>query len=364
MPGNECTRLDQVSAMLPVRGALVSALALLLAIAAGCNRPQPEYRQTLFVFGTLVEITILDDRTENAAAAVTAVDSRFQRMHREWHAWKPGGELAELNRHLPTGGAVEVSDFLLPLLEQSRQLYQQSDGLFNPAIGALIGLWGFHSDELPSGPPPAVEDIRLLLEQRPGMDALRIEGHRVSSDNPAVQLDLGGFAKGYALNDAIRTLRQEGVKNAIVNAGGDLCVAGSRGDRPWRIGIRHPQGRGVIASVQVVDGECVLTSGNYERYREHDGRRYAHILDPRSGWPVEHVASATVIHSDGGLADAAATALTVAGSAQWRRIAAQMGLNYVMLVDEKGAAHMTKAMAKRIEFESEEPGSVFIEAVP
>jgi thiamine biosynthesis lipoprotein len=192
------------------------------------------------------------------------------------------------------------------------------------------------------------------------MQALVIEGNRVSTDNPLVQLDLGGFAKGYALNRAIARLHEHGVDNAIVNAGGDLCVSGSHGDRPWQIGIRHPQGEGVIAALAVTDGECVLTSGNYERYREYEDVRYAHILDPRTGWPVRHVASATVIHTDGAVADAAATALTVAGPDDWQRIARRMGLVYVMLVDEAGTVYLSPGMAERIQFADGQGDTVVI----
>jgi thiamine biosynthesis lipoprotein len=177
----------------------------------------------------------------------------------------------------------------------------------------------------------------------------------VNSDNRQVQLDLGAYAKGYALNLALDQLRTEGLENVIVNAGGDLCVAGRHGDRPWHIGVRHPQGQGVIASVDLQDGECVMTSGNYERFREFEGIRYSHIIDPRSGYPVKHVASATVISPKGGLADAAATALSVAGPEQWQRIASRMGVDQVMLVDAAGRVYLTPAMQKRIRFESETP---------
>jgi thiamine biosynthesis lipoprotein len=338
---------------------VLPALSLAGMLLSGCSRPPPDFHQSLFIFGTLVDITLHGTAGEQATAAVDAVDADFQRMHREWHAWMPGGELVALNRHIAAGESTTVSDFLLPLLLQARTLSIQSDGLFNPAIGRLIALWGFHSDEPPPGPPPPVDAIETLLAGKPDMQALLIEGHRVSSDNPLVQLDLGGFAKGYALNHAIARLRSLGVENAIVNAGGDLCVSGRHGDRPWQVGIRHPQGEGVIAALAVANGECVLTSGNYERYREHEHVRYAHILDPRSGWPVRHVASATVIHTDGGVADAAATALTVAGPDDWQRIARGMGLRYVMLVDETGTVYMSPAMAERIRFaEGEEHKTV------
>jgi thiamine biosynthesis lipoprotein len=326
------------------------ALPLASLLLSGCTAPPADFHQSLFIFGTLVDITVHDSPEEQAEAAVAAVDDDFQRMHHEWHAWKPGGELVALNRRLAGGETTTVSDFLLPLLRQARTLSIQSDGLFNPAIGRLIGLWGFHSDEPPPGPPPPVAEIERLLAGKPDMQALVIEGSQVSSSNPLVQLDLGGFAKGYALNQAISRLRSLGVGNAIVNAGGDLCVSGRHGERPWQVGIRHPQGEGVIAALAVADGECVLTSGNYERYREYENVRYAHILDPRTGWPVRHVASATVIHADGGVADAAATALTVAGPDDWRRIARGMGLRYVMLVDEMGTVYMSPAMAERVRF--------------
>jgi len=326
----------------------------------GCSRPLPEFHQTLFVFGTLVEITIVNEEPERATSAAKRVDEKFQLMHKDWHAWKPGGELAILNEHIAAGQSLLISETLLPLLTQSKQLYQQSDGLFNPAIGALIDLWGFHSDELPEGPPPEQDEIQVLLDKRPGMDDLQFEGNQVSSTNPFVQLDLGGYAKGYALDDAITILRSRGVANAIVNAGGDLCVSGRHGERPWRIGIRHPQGKGVLASLDAQDGECVLTSGNYERYREHDGKRYPHILDPRTGKPVRHIASATVIHGDGGTADAAATALTVAGPDHWFRIAKQMGLKYVMVVDEAGTVYMNPQMAERIVFEGAPPADIVL----
>jgi len=330
--------------------AAVCALPFACMQLSGCSDPPADFHQSLFIFGTLVDITVHGAPDEQAATAVEAVDEDFQRMHREWHAWKPGGELVELNRQLAAGETTTVSDFLLPLLLQARTLSIQSDALFNPAIGGLIALWGFHSDEPPPGPPPPVTSIEALLAKKPDMQALRIEGNRVSSDNPVVQLDLGGFAKGYALNRAIARLRSYGIENAIVNAGGDLCVSGRHGDRPWQIGIRHPQGEGVIAALAVADGECVLTSGNYERYREYEDVRYAHILDPRTGWPIRHVASATVIHTDGGVADAAATALTVAGPDDWQRIARRMGLVYVMLVDEKGTVYLSPAMAERVQF--------------
>lgn len=334
-----------------IRLGLVLSLALFLL--AACGRGPSDHQQTLLVFGTLLDIKAYTDRPEHFNKAVRGLERTFQEMHDEWHAWKGEGELIRLNRAFSEGRGMQVSERLAGLLARARDYSAASDGMFNPAIGRLIGLWGFHSDEPPGGPPPKPAEIESLLAAAPAMADIRIDGYRLASDNPAVEIDLGAFAKGYALNLAIDELKTQGIGNAIVNAGGDLCVSGRHGERPWMIGIRHPLGEGVIASVGVADGECVLTSGNYERYREYEGIRYAHIIDPRTGYPVEHVASATVISRDGGLADAAATALSVAGPEGWRRIAAQMGLNEVMLVDEKGVVYITPAMQRRITLEQE-----------
>lgn len=337
----------------------LSVLLLMLSLLGACQRPVAEYRETQYLFGTLVEFTIRGVDPAQAEIAVAAVGADFQRMHTDWHAWKPG-ELSQLNQQLPDGEFHPVSPFLLPLIEQSNVLARQSDNLFNPAIGQLVKLWGFHSDTLPNGPPPPRDVIRALVEKQPRMADILIDDNQARSRNPAVSLDFGGFAKGVALDIAMQRLRSMGIQNAIINAGGDLNAIGSHGARPWKVGVRHPQGEGVLAAVELADGEAIYTSGNYERYREHAGVSYSHIIDPRTGMPVSHVASVTVIDNVGARADAAATALSVAGPDDWYRIARQMRLRYVMLVDEQGRVYMNPAMAERIRFENPLPQPVMI----
>ena len=325
---------------------------LMIFLLSGCDREVGERQQTLYIFGTLLDITAYDADPMVFQRAVSRLDQTLQQMHRDWHAWKGEGELIRLNQALAQGEMFTLSSQMAELLRQGQTYFRQSEGLFNPAIGRLIALWGFHDDELPTGKPPDRQRVDELVAAAPGMDDLTIQGDRISSSNRQVQLDLGAYAKGYALNLALDQLRDDGLRNVIVNAGGDLCVAGRHGNRPWRIGVRHPQGSGVIASLELEDGECVMTSGNYERYREFEGIRYGHIIDPRSGYPVAHVASATVISCRGGLADAAATALSVAGPRQWQRIATKLAVDQVMLVDETGRVFLTPAMQARVRFES------------
>ena len=348
---------------------VIAVLAGLLVSAAACSEPPTEYKATVYIFGTLVDFTISGAREEDAREAVGAVEREFQRMHTDWHAWKPG-ELTRLNQAIHDGRAMRVSPFLLPLLVQARSLSAASDNLFNPAIGALIAAWGFHNDELPSGVLPDLEEISRLAALHPTMADVEISGDMVSSRNRAVQFDFGAFAKGAALDRAMEILRAHGIENAIINAGGDLNTLGKAGrgsggaakadGRPWHIGIRAPAGRGVIAAVDLAENENLYTSGNYERYRESEGIRYSHIIDPRDGMPVRHIVSASVIDMNGAVADAAATALSVAGPRDWHRIALKMGIKFALLVDENGTVYLNPEMKARVEFAKGQPPAIVV----
>lgn len=336
-------------------------LSLLVAALAACGpSPREVYKTQLMALGTIVDISLWDVDDEQAQQAVHAVESVLNDIHVRWHAWKPG-MLTELNSRLASGETVTVAPEDAAVMRQAQELARNGDELFNPAIGQLIGLWGFHSDDAPLGPPPDPLHIRQLVEARPVMGDLVIEGDRVHSTNPQLQLDFGGSAKGYAVDKAIDALRALGIHSAIVNAGGGLHAIGMRGDRPWRVGIRDPARPGIIASVQIRTDESVHTSGNYERFFTYQGRRYHHILDPRTGYPAEGVLSVTVIHPNGTVADAADDALFVAGAGRWKEIARRMGVTQVMLIDADMNVHMTPQMAERVRMETDPPPNIIVE---
>lgn len=335
----------------------VSAIVCLILLAA-CHRDQ-EHNAELFVFGTIVEIKLWGASEEQAARAFTEIQQMFQGMHRNWHAWEPG-KLVDINHAFANGQAVEADQDIVDMIRQSQLIEQKTDGRFNPAIGALIGLWGFHTSDYPIiGPPPQQAEIDAVLLHNPSSLDIRIDGQQLRSENPLVQLDFGGIAKGYAVDLAIRHLQDMGIANAIVNAGGDLRAVGRHGDRPWRVAVRKPGG-GILGAVEVRGDEALFTSGNYERFRQDELKRYPHILDPRSGWPVKDVASVTVITGEGIMADAAATALVVAGLDNWPAVAHALGLNQVLVVDESGMVYLTPEMEQRVEF-SEEVEKVLVE---
>jgi len=320
-----------------------------LLSAAACQRTPRVHQAEFFIFGTVLDVSIQGVDGAVAARAFRELQQDFQAWHRDWHAWEPG-LLTRVNEDFAAGRKALADEAIVDMVRRSQEMESATGGRFNPAIGALIGLWGFHTSEYPiEGPPPSPEAIRALVDRRPSTLDIRIDGLSLTSSNRAVQLDFGGIAKGYAIDRACEKLRSLGIRNMVVNAGGDLRAVGDHGDRPWRIGIRDPGGGDVIGSLQTGPDEAIFTSGNYERYREDATQRYPHILDPRSGWPVSGLSSATVIAGEGVVADAAATALVVAGADEWADVARDLGLGQVLMVDEAGTVYMTPAMSERVE---------------
>lgn len=313
---------------------------------AACSRQPEEYQRDFYAMGTLVSVQLYDVPEARATSAMDEIEAEFQEMHHDWHAWEDG-PLVHLNKAIAHGETFTLPDVLAPLIPPAIELAERSDNLFNPAMGQLFHLWGFQGNARDTLPDQA--DIDAILKQHPRMSDLVLDGKQISSRNPAVQIDLGGFAKGWAVDLVIEQLKQQGIANAIVNAGGDLRAIGSHGERPWHIGIRNPAQAGAIAALDIQTDEAVFTSGDYERFFVINGKRYHHIIDPRTGWPAEGTTSLTVIHPNAATADAAATALFVAGD-DWPRIARQMGIDKVMRIRSDGGVELSPAMQPRIQW--------------
>lgn len=324
--------------------AALCALAPAAAIAA-------EVSAASYVFGTIARVTAVDADENEARAAVGAVLRELDRMHRDLHAWK-GGELVALNAAIARGERnIRTTPEIAGLIGRAQRLEARSDGAFDPAIGRLVALWSFHRDS-PGGPLPEASAIQRLVRARPRMSDLRVAGDAVTSANPLVQLDFGGYAKGYALDRAAAILRARGIAGAFIDIGGNVIALGAADGRPWRVAIEAPRGGGILGMLDLRDGEAMGTSGDYRRYYEVDGRRYSHIVDPRTGRPVAGVESVTVLVGPrpgaGELSDAASKPIFIAGRDHWREAARRMGVAAALLVDSDGVVHISAPMRARL----------------
>lgn len=326
---------------------IISALILV-----ACKQPVNSYKSVIFTFGTEVDIEFISDSKQVADQVIDAITRDFLKMHILWHPWKKG-PLARTNQLCALTGTFTSAPSVIPVIQEAQRLAIASEHLFNPAIGKLVDIWGFHKDDYEFNQPPTPQAIQQLLTANPRMTDISIKGVRMTCNNPALRIDLGGIAKGYAIEQVLKNITKKyGIKNIIINAGGDLKALGKKVNRPWRVGIRDPFAatRTAMAVIETNGEESVFTSGNYERYYKAQNKTWHHIIDPRTGYPARGSVSVTVIHPNATTADAAATALFVAGPKHWYRIAKKMGIKYVMLIDSKGQIYMNPAMQRRITF--------------
>jgi len=334
-------------------------LLMLVIVSSACQQKPREYHDNFLVFGTIINVTLLDVDDKTAEEAFRYIREDLKVMHRVWHVWEPG-PLMRMNQLLEYTSEFSAAPSVLELINAAKDLAIKSQHLFNPAIGKLIALWGFHSNKQ-AGIEPSDQAIKELVKQNPTLEDVTIKGIRMNNKNAAVKIDLGGIAKGFAIDRLLNYLKQCGIHNALINTGGDLKVIGKHGNRPWKIAIRDPRFKyqdqhtnknlSVIALLDLNDNEAAFTSGDYERYfknKKNQDRHLHHIIDPRTGYPATGTQSVTVLHQNAATADAAATALFIAGPKQWVEIAKSMGIKYVLLIDENGKLHVSSSMKKRL----------------
>jgi thiamine biosynthesis lipoprotein len=281
--------------------------------AAGCQTPQPGLelvRRSEPLLGTFVTITVYGENREWLNAAVSAAFEEFRRIDRLMSIHREDSELSRLNARAAAEPVV-VSPELFRVITKAQDIAEQTEGSFDITIRPLADLWGFIWKEYHR---PTDEQLKAVLPRvNYRLVELNVEKRTVHFLGAGVSLDLGGIAKGYAVDCAIEKLRSIGVTNAMAKAGGDLRVIGApSGKTEWIVQLEDPRKKRRRSKVLLRDA-ALSTSGNYENYFETGGVRYSHILNPRTGWPVQGIAACTVIAPTCMESDAMATACFVYG---------------------------------------------------
>ncbi|NQT23005.1 MAG: FAD:protein FMN transferase [Candidatus Omnitrophica bacterium] len=284
------------------------AICILLAISlTGCS--QSEYQtRSLPLLGTIINCKTFDSR-DSKEAIDQAID-RMKALEDVFDRFRPTSEVRRVNK-VAGERAFDVTKDFFQLLDQSLYLSAVTGGAFDVTVGPLVEAWGFYSKkkfELPSKKviSRALEAVgyrHVILD--PEILSVKFDVH-------GVELDFNAIAKGYIVDEAARVLKKNGVEVALIDAGGDVLCIGRRNDKEWILGIRHPINKKRVIARMSLSGGAAATSGGYENYITIDGKKFPHILDPRTGYPPEHnVLSATVVCKSLAMADALATALFV-----------------------------------------------------
>jgi FAD:protein FMN transferase len=292
--------------------------------------------------GSRFEITAVHPDEKECQGAIDAAYAEIERIEELISEWRESSIVSEINRQAG-GEPVAVPAELFNLVRRSLRVSALTDGAFDITFHTVGRLWNFKS---PSAPIPSDEAIRAAMEDTGYRRVVLDEAARtVFLERPGTRIGFGAIGKGYAANRAVFVLREHGATGGIVNAGGDLVAFGTQeSGELWRVGIANPLDRDTIFAWLDLTEQAVVTSGDYEHFIEVDGRRYSHILDPRTGYPVEELRSVTIVCPDGELADALATGVAVLGT--------RAGLNLVnriegvegMLVDRDGQLHFSDGL--------------------
>jgi FAD:protein FMN transferase len=298
-----------------MRQATLPILAVSL-LAAACS-PRPEQRLEGRTMGTTYHVTVVGVAEERARALQPKIDARLEQVNDSMSTYRPESELNRFNRLKRAGVPFPASRDMLAVLRTASRVHELSGGAWDGTVMPLVNLWGFGPAGPTAEPPPdaAVKERMAHV----GFDRIELRKAALAKTDPEVTLDLSSIAKGYGVDQVAALLRAEGLRDFIVEIGGEVYASGSRRDgRPWRVGINRPRADAApdeVFEVAPLRDQAFATSGDYRNYFQSGGVRYSHVLDPRTGRPVTNgVVSVSVRAPDCTLADGLATAVMVMGA--------------------------------------------------
>ena len=309
-----------------------SGTAGLLLPGAAWAEPRPStpgLLRSLPIMGTAVECQAFHALPGQTRPAVEAAFAAVEQVDRDMSLYRPESDVGRLNR-LAAQQDMTIRGSTAAVLRESLSVGAASRGALDVTISPLLARWGFHSVRQEAPGPRQLEAALALVDYR--YVHFDDANGTVRLARPGVQLDFGGIAKGYAVDRAAEALREHGVHQGMVNAGGDLRLLGRHPDgNPWVVGVQHPLTPARLLLALSLDGGAVATSGNYMRYRVYNGRRYGHLLHPQRGYPADTALSMTVVAPTAMRADALATAALVMGRDGLAWLRGQPGVEAIMV---------------------------------
>ncbi len=296
--------------------------------------------------GTVIEITLLSEEEEASRRASHHAFEEVKRIEALMSPWLETSDLWRLNR---SSGKqwVKVSPETLTVIKAAQTISELSRGSFDITVAPLIALW---KRSIETRRPPSFEEVKALLPLVNFRNILiDLEGN-IFLKKEGMAIDLGGIAKGYAVDRASERLVSLGFHHHIINAGGDLKVKGFKKNQLWSIGIQHPRESGKILTMLSTSDAAIATSGDYEKFFIHQDKRYHHLLNPKTGFPAEGCQSVTVLGKEAMTADAMATAIFVLGPQEGYVLCQTMEEVECLIVDREGRPLITPGLKERIPF--------------
>ncbi len=291
-------------------------------------------------------VAVMNDDNDAVNGAIDAAFAEISRVERLMSVYLEDSYVSKINRAAGEG-PVSVPGELVDLIDESKRLSERTEGKFDISFGAAGKLWDFHASSPSLPDPKALKAATKLIDYR--SIATDVETGTVMLKKKGMSIGLGGVAKGYGVDRASAVLKEKGFDNFILDGGGDIYIAGTKGGKPWRVGIQNPRYPNLyFADFSMEKTGAVVTSGDYERFFEIDGKRYHHILDPSTGYPARGVVSATVFADSAMKADALATGIAVLGVEKGMKLVESDPLLEAVLVDDKLTPHISSGLKGKI----------------
>ncbi|NLK97287.1 MAG: FAD:protein FMN transferase [Epulopiscium sp.] len=332
-------------------------LITIIAILSGCASNKGKntvIKEEIYALGTVIQIQIYDADEEKAKKAIEESEKRVQEIENKMTVNKEKSEVILINENSGIN-SVQVSPDTFYVIQKAKKYSDLSGGAFDLTVEPIVKLWGIGTE---NARVPKQEEIDALLGLVDYNDVVLDEStNQVKLNREGQAIDLGAIAKGYAGDEVKKILKEHGIKTAFVNLGGNVVTLGSKLDgSPWRIGVQNPlDERGKhIAVIEVVD-ETLVTSGNYERYFIEDGKRYHHIIDPKTGYPAEAgIISSTIVTNSSIDADALSTSVYVLGLEKGMELIESLENVEAVIVTEDKKIYVTSGLKERFKLENEE----------
>lgn len=290
------------------------------------------------IMGTAIHVELWCDDPRDGEAAVAAVMQEMHRIDATMSPYKAASELSRINREA-ADGPVPTSAEMFALLDRASKFSRWSDGAFDVTYAAVGQLYDYRRGVVPDAAD--IEQARAAI----GWQHLVLDStnRTVRFARAGMRIDLGGFAKGHAVDNCVTLLRARGIQHAIVSAGGDSHVLGDRRGRPWTVAVRDPRGAGVVALLPLVD-TAISTSGDYERYVDREGVRHHHLIDPRTGVSPRELRSVTILAAEGLTTEGVSKSVFVSGLDKGMRLVESLPGVDAVIVDADGRLHYSSGL--------------------
>lgn len=328
-------------------------LYFFMPFLASCNSPKESlYKESRNAMYTIVSITVSSDSERKSKDAIEKAFNELNRLEKLLNFYSEDSEISMINKYAGKS-PVKVSQDTFDIIQKAIYVSEKTEGMFDITVGPLVRVWDFQNALIPDD--KIIKNRTKLIGYKNII--LDKEKSTVFIKKKGIEIDLGGIIKGYSAERAVDVLKKNGIKSGIVAVAGDIKTFGMRSDnKPWRIGIQNPREKEdnseIVAFIDISD-LAISTSGDYQKYFIKDGKRFHHLLNPMTGYPVNDFQSVTIISDDAALVDAFATGIFILGQEKGINLLKRLGLDGI-IIDKDGKIIVTDGIKDKIKFIKEQ----------